>query len=274
MDLIVDLARWPLDRPASDDWRAAVAAARLALAADGAAAFPGFLTPGGLAQAADEARTIAPLAWKGLAATTAYYGKDRAGFDDGHPRTIMQTNDMGLVADYDIPADHVVKRLFHWQPFADFLAATLGEPRLHRFGCPAQAVNLSVMRDGGHQVWHFDSGRFTITLLLQAPESGGTFEYVPALRSEGEENYAAVGRVLAGDRTGVRSVALEAGTLLVFLGEHALHRVAPVQGAIERLIAIWLFDTMADRQTRGPEYNAAIYGPRALTMMPSGGARS
>ena len=30
--------------------------------------------------------------------------------------------------------------------------------------------------------WHFDNSEFAITLLLQAPEAGGVFEYVRDLR--------------------------------------------------------------------------------------------
>ena len=48
--------------------------------------------------------------------------------------------------------------------------------------------------------WHFDNSEFAITLLLQAPEAGGVFEYVRDLRDAeaGDMNYAGVEALLDG----------------------------------------------------------------------------
>ena len=34
--------------------------------------------------------------------------------------------------------------------------------------------------------WHFDTNNFTVTLALQNADAGGEFEYVPAIRKDGE----------------------------------------------------------------------------------------
>ena len=91
------------------------------------------------------------------------------------------------------------------------------------------------MEEGGCQQWHFDRGKAVITLLAQAPEGGGHFEYVPNIRSDDSENFQAVSRVLDGDREHVRTVELTAGTLMLFRGHYALHRVTPVEGKRRRL---------------------------------------
>ena len=67
-----------------------------------------------------------------------------------------------------------------------------------------QALNISVMDEGGCQQWHFDTNEVNMTLLLQKPEAGREFEYVPLIRSADNENYPTVKRVLEGqpDRSG------------------------------------------------------------------------
>ena len=98
------------------------------------------------------------------------------------------------------------------------------------------------MAPGGQHGWHFDGNDFVVTILLQAAERGGAFEFAPAIRTEADQNYAAVARVMDGDPTLVRRPTVTPGTLMLFRGKHSLHRVAPVEGARPRIIAIFSYD--------------------------------
>ena len=91
--------------------------------------------------------------------------------------------------------------------------------------------------DGGEHGWHFDESEFTVTLMLQAPETGGAFEYVPQIRGRADEKDI-VGRVLDGDRNGVVELPFTAGTLLIFGGNQTLHRVTRVGGKRARLVPV------------------------------------
>ena len=147
------------------------------------------------------------------------------------------------------------------EDLAAFLAVALNVARLYRNADPYQALNISMMKPGGCQQWHFDTARCVITLLLQAPEGGGEFEYVPSIRSEENENYDAVRSILDGGRAGVRSVELEAGTLMLFRGHYSLHRVTEVTGTRDRLQSILGFNP--EPGVRGSmESNILHYGPR------------
>ncbi len=97
-------------------------------------------------------------------------------------------------------------------------------------------VNLS--RPGTCFNWHFDTNEFTITMLLNAAESGGYFEYVPNLRTSDDECYADVRKVLEGDRSRVVRLDLEPGDLQLFLGRFSLHRVTENTGDTDRLLLI------------------------------------
>jgi hypothetical protein len=89
--------------------------------------------------------------------------------------------------------------------------------------------------------WHFDRSEFTITLLLQAPEAGGAFQYRSGLRSESDPNYDGVARFLAGEDDAVETLPLTAGTLTLFKGKDTAHRVTPVAGARDRLVVVFSY---------------------------------
>jgi hypothetical protein len=128
-----------------------------------------------------------------------------------------------------------------------------------------QALNISMMNAGGCQQWHFDSGRMVTTLLLQEPESGGIFEYVPELRSDKSENFEQVQRVLDGDTRRNQQIELKAGTLSLFRGHYSMHRVTEVQGDRTRIQAILGFST--DPELKGNLDSSILhYGPRVAEL--------
>ena len=78
------------------------------------------------------------------------------------------------------------------------------------------------MYEGDTHGWHFDLNDFVVSILLQAPEAGGTFDFAPNIRKDGDENYAAVAAALDGRSQSVRSIKVEAGTLAAFLRPQGL----------------------------------------------------
>ena len=263
---LVNLDKYPLIGAEPAALEAIIEPARAMLAHDGACVLPGFLSDEGLALMVADAAGVTETAWPSPDRVTPYYGKLAHNFLPGHPRRTRQRADMALVADFNIPARSHIKRLYEWPPLRGFLACVLGVERLYAFADPCQTVNISVMRDGGEQPWHFDSGRCTVTLLLQQACSGGEFEYVPGLRSSDNENYPGVAGVLAGEHESVRRAKLTPGTLFVFLGEHALPRVVSVAGPTPRLIVIYLYDPSPERWSVRSS-NVSLYGPEAEAAM-------
>ena len=89
--------------------------------------------------------------------------------------------------------------------------------------------------------WHFDRAEFTTTILLQAPRSGGQFEYRSRLRSDSDPNYEGVARLLSDRDERVQTLALAPGTLNVFRGKNTAHRVTPVEGNRPRIVAVFSY---------------------------------
>ena len=117
----------------------------------------------------------------------------------------------------------------------------MDKPRLYVMEDPLARVNVMTYRHGETLNWHFDRSEFTTTLLVQAPESGGEFQYRAGLRTDDDPNYDGVARLLAGQDENVRTVPLTAGTLNVFRGKNTAHRVSTIEGERERIIAVYSY---------------------------------
>ena len=100
---------------------------------------------------------------------------------------------------------------------------------------PPARVNVMSYHHGEAFNWHFDRSEFTTTLLLQAPDASGEFQYRSGLRTPADPNLDGVARLLDGRDPEVRSLTLAAGTLNVFKRRNTAHRTSPVIGPRERL---------------------------------------
>ena len=262
---LVDLERYPLTAPDSRAYADLVARVQADLADGGSASFPGFLKPEAVETMAFEAEALAPLAYRGPAEATPYFfnydvnGGGRAA--DDHPTRRRGRRALSQVA-YDlIPPESALYRLYHWDALPAFLATVFGHDRLYRTADPYMSLNIAVMEPGGCQQWHFDKSKFVTTLLVQAAEEGGVFEYVPNLREDEDEHFDRVQAVLDGDLTGLRRIVIEPGMLNLFQGHYSMHRVTEVKGARKRLQTILGYSPSPD-VTLSMKSNLLHYGPR------------
>ena len=240
---LVDTGRYPIDDLESPAGQALLAECHAQMQATGSCLLPGFLTPEAVARMAAEATAVAPSAHHRPDTGTSYLEAPDESFPEGHPKRRLQTTSLGAVA-YDlIPRRHALRQFYEWDGVMAFLARALGRDEIYRYGDPMGALNVAVMRDGDHLHWHFDQTDFVVSILLQASEHGGAFEYVPYIRTPGEANYGKVGRLLDGDPEGVIRLDIQPGTLALFEGRHSIHRVTPIEGPTDRLIALLGYDT-------------------------------
>ena len=262
-ETLVDLDRYPLHDLEGAAGQRLIAQVKSDLADDGAASLPAFLRPEGLALMVAEAEALAPFAYRGPTEVSPYFfNYDLAENEPpDHPTRRMGKRNLSQVA-YDlIPPESALYRLYHWELLPVFLSRVLGYDALYRYADPYQSLNISVMGEGGCQQWHFDRGAFVTTLLLQSAEEGGDFEYVPRLRSDENENFAAVARILDGDESRVRRIKMDAGTLNLFQGHYSMHRVSEVKGKRLRLQTILSYNPEPG-VTGSLKSSLMHYGPR------------
>ena len=241
MDDILDLGRYPLDRPGSPEWLALVERCKANLAAEGMFNLEGLLRRDAVARAV---REVVPVldehAFTHSRRHNVYFRKEVPGVAPDHPALRQfETSNETICAD-QMPESLLV-RLYDWPELARFLAATMDKPALFPMDDRIACANVMRYREGTALNWHFDRSEFTTTLLLQAPRAGGAFEYRTALRSEDDPNYEGVARMLAGEDPEVKQMSAAAGTLNVFRGKNTAHRVTPVRGPVPRIIAVFSY---------------------------------
>lgn len=261
MQHIIDLDTYPLDQPGSAAYAACVADAKAALTRDGMFNLPGFLRPAALAAAlADLAPRFDQDAFVHARSHNIYFRKDVPEIPADHPALKLHVSSNRTLCGDQTGA--VLDALYGWAPFAAFLAATMDKPVLHVMDDPLARVNAMRYGTGEALNWHFDRSEFTTTLLLQAPEAGGLFEYRTDLRSESDPNYDGVAAMLRGNDPALQSATLTPGTLNVFRGRNTAHRVTPVIGDTPRVVAVFSFyDRPGVRMT--PEEQRGFYGRAA-----------
>lgn len=236
---ILDLERYPIDRP--DLLSPLVERCRADLAAHGMFNLDGLVRPAAIARVAAE---LAPRAqsdsYTHAREHNVYFRKDVEGLSADHPalkrfRTINHT----LCADQ--LTGTIVQKIYEYAPLVELIARAIGVPQLYLMDDPLARINVMEYRPGEALNWHFDRSRYTTTLLIQAAEAGGEFEYCSDLRSESDPNYQGVARFLAGQGEPAQVNPLEAGTLNVFAGRNTLHRVSTVAGRRSRLVAVFSY---------------------------------
>jgi len=234
---IVDLKRYPLADP---DFRAAC---RETLAKTGALVMPGFLTSEATEAVRREGEARRNDAFFCASKHNVYLTPPDPAFEPDHPRNREVVSSKGCIADDQVPATSALHALYDAAGFRDFLCAVLGEQQLHDYADPLSSINLHYAESGQELGWHFDNSSFAITLMIQPPEQGGAFEYVKGVRDAdaGDMNFEAVQAVLDGEIR-PQQLAMEAGTLVLFRGRNAIHRVAPVEGNRTRMLAVLAYN--------------------------------
>ena len=237
-DDAVDLDRYPINDPASPVCRALVRACRDQLRGHGVAQLAGFLTPAAVSQMLVLASQLAAQAWASDQTHTAYFEPADGSAGPDHPRALLQHSAKKAIAYDQIPADAPIRRVYESDDLTAFIAAVLGKPVLYRSADPLDALEIAVFGDGDELGWHFDNSEFSVTVMYQQPQAGGHFDYFPWLRDEHDENYPRVQQILRGGSDGVLRLPAGPGTLAVFRGQHALHRVTPVTGPRPRINSV------------------------------------
>ena len=194
----IDLGRYPIHRPDSKDYHASVATCRKELARDGMFNLIGFLKPEAVALAVSQVKPVLEReSFMHTREHNIYFKPKIDGLPPDHPAlNKVKTTNHTICTDQ--LAGSLVRSVYEYPPMAAFLAEIMEKPKLHIMADPLAGANVMEYRDGEALNWHFDRSEFTTTLLLQKPEAGGEFEYRTDLRSDGDQNYDGVARLLLG----------------------------------------------------------------------------
>ncbi|MGI9350514.1 MAG: HalD/BesD family halogenase [Rhizobiaceae bacterium] len=241
MQKLFNLEKFPINCPESESYRLLVKRCRTDLEKEGMFNLEGFVHNAVMQKAVEAiAPKMAAESFTHARSHNVYFKEQVDGLPQDHPAlTKFQTVNHTLCAD-QLQGNRVID-IYEWEPLIRFLAAVMNKDQLHVMEDPLARVNVMSYREGETLNWHFDRSEFTTTLLLQAPEAGGAFEYRKDLRSAENPNYDGVEKLLSGQDPQKKSMTVTPGTLNVFRGINTPHRVTKIQGNKERIIAVFSY---------------------------------
>ncbi|MSP83130.1 MAG: hypothetical protein EXQ94_09395 [Alphaproteobacteria bacterium] len=148
-----------------------------------------------------------------------------------------QRNACGALA-YDRLAPQSPSRLlYEWDGLVGLFRELLGVERFYRCADPISSCLVMYYGDDDELGWHFDPNDGVVTLLVQSASTGGDFEFAPGIGRDP----AQFDRVMDGGRDGVIKADLKPGTLSLFRGKNALHRVTSTAGPRPRIMLTMSF---------------------------------
>ena len=232
---VVDVERYLGDR-----WDGTVAQVRRELAGTGCCVLPDFVDPDLRETLQRESARIAPRAHFDVETVNVYNTDPDPTLPARHPSAVTMERSNAFVARDAVPPDAIIEQLYTSAVFQRFVADCFGRPQVHELADPLSGLVLNIVEPGRSHPWHFDTNEFTVSMVTQAPDGGGVFEYCPNIRSSTAENLDDVRAVLDGH--GVpRRLDLRPGDLQLFRGRYSLHRVTPVRGTVARHSAIFAY---------------------------------
>ena len=242
----VDRERYPIDDLDGPSGRALVARCRSELAAVGACELPGFLERDAVEQIVAEIPQWGATPHRTETTHDIEFSGTEAELADDEPLRTQVRSAKSLIAYDQIPDASPLRAVYESDELTAFVGAALDVQPLFRQADEIGALNVMLYDPGDELGWHFDNADFVVTLMLQEASAGGAFEYVPMLRGAEDKNPRGVAALLAGDRTGVRTLSPEPGTLALFRGRLSPHRVTPIERDTRRINAVLAYSDAPD----------------------------
>jgi hypothetical protein len=255
----VNTKKYPLDKPQSSEFVDVIENVRRQLEKDGCAVLEQFVNPEALDTMKSEVQELSSKAFFTHSEATVYGTSPDNSYPDGHPRRKVLKRENGFVAGDFINSGTGLRTLYHSDELKNFLAKCLSSSAIYEFGDPLAQLTINVVKSEEKHAWHFDSNEFAVSLLTQKAEEGGEFQYVPQIRTPGNENYSNVQSVVSGEHSRVRTIDLKPGDLQIFFGRYSMHRVNSTWGGHDRHTAILAYSKNPNTVGK-PDKTAKIFG--------------
>lgn len=258
---VINLERYPIQDTDTAAFRDLVARLRAELDRQQYVVLADFIRPEARVSAVEQVERVLHLANDNHSDRNCYLQREPdPSLPPDHPRNVFLPASTRMLAADLLPPDSPLKTIYYWQQMKEMVAGIVGVDVLYENEDPLQPVNALCYRNGDRSNWHFDSvNAFTMTLMLQAPERGGRFEMHPNTRTDDDQKYDRVKKVISGDSTGIVEVGRDEGALCIFRGCNSLHRVSPVEGDRLRIMGVFVYED--EPGIKGdPEVNETVYG--------------
>ncbi len=234
LEELIDLDTYRLDKPDSDAYHAVVRDARTKLRSVGCAVIKDLVRADAVARINEEIVDRKHTTHFSVEVMNPYFHTTpNPDFPEHHPVNTFLERSSGFIPGDCWESGTAIDALFRAPELAQFLADCLEIDALHCYADPLAGLTANILDPGQQFTWHFDTNDFAVTVLVQDADSGGEFQYCPAIRSATDENFEGISAVLDGGESigrsgGVHTLELRPGDLQIFRGRHSLHRVKRV----------------------------------------------
>lgn len=226
---LIDTERYPLSNTQSERYKQAVAEARSDLGTVGCAVIKDFVQPSALEVLGQEIWARKTTTHYSTQVMNPYFHvSENSQYPTDHPVNTFLERSSGFIPGDSWEQSTVTRTLFEHSELCRFLADCLEIPELFPYADPLAGLTANILDPNQIFTWHFDTNDFAVTVLVEEADEGGLFEYVPNIRSDGDEGFDAIQSVLQGGRQGVQTLDLRPGDLQIFRGRHSLHQVSRV----------------------------------------------
>ena len=211
---------------------------------DGVLVLKNFLLSDSIRSILEEAIQQERLAYYCVNEHNVYLDPFDNNYHNSHPRNRTVVSSKGCITDDQVPKGSALRALYDSKDFKEFLCSVLNEESLYKYDDNLSSINIHYAKTGQELGWHFDNSSFAITLLIQKPEAGGEFEYVRDFRNSknNDNNYDQVLDLING-QCKPKKLAMENGSLVLFRGKDAIHRVTPTVGDRTRILSVLAYNS-------------------------------
>ena len=244
---LVATERYPLHDLDGVAGTALVERCRHQMRSTGVCRLPAFLSAAGLSALRREAHAVREHSHHSERYYTPYYREPDPSLPAGDPRAAALRFAVGYVGRDHLRPGGAIETLFSSEALLALVRETLEVGPVYRFDDSLGSLNVTTMRSGDALGWHFDACEAVVSLLLDACEGGGRFEYRRPFAGAEEALRAQVSEVLRGEAGEAIGVTMEPGDFVLFRGRRSLHRVTPVEGARDRLMLLMSYDDKEHR---------------------------
>ena len=183
IERIINYSKYPITEPNSAIFVEVIKRARHELNEKGIALLPDFMLQSALKETITDTEQVLPKAFRGISDHNVYLEDCKEEkLEPNRPSQIISRSSKSCVTHDQIKASTPLKKLYMSQAMTDFVRLLLQREVLYRTADPLGALNVHVYKERDQLNWHFDRGEFAVTLLLQSPEGGGHFQYIPSTR--------------------------------------------------------------------------------------------
>jgi len=259
---VVDLERYPVQDVNTQEFRTLLRETRSTYEKDGIVTLPNFIKQEAVDKSVAEVEKAKGSEWFTKSTHNVFLDAGDDTFAKDHIRNRELPTTVASLAYDRLDINGPLLTLYHSDSFCVFLAQVLGMHHFYRLADPLGAASINIFPPGTAHNWHFDESVFSVTIMIQKPEKGGLFRHTHPIREKGKESeelYEIIEDIVNKKNDIAATLKFEPGTLSIFSGSRCLHEVSKVEGATDRLVAVFCFAT--EKGTRNsPKVQELFWG--------------